>query len=136
MENTLEQFPAWVQTIAYIGTAVIGLAVASHGYFKAWTKKLVSAKTDPPEDGKLIGSVMVMDAAAIRNLADALLRVDTTLRSIQDDLHRGHDRSDRSRDQMEDLIGLLSQASDRDEREQDRGAPHGPRETMRGRDHD
>lgn len=116
MEPSLEQFPAWVQTVAYVGAAVVGLAVASHGYFKAWIKKIAPGK-EQADGGKVVSSVMVMDRAAIQNLADALLRVDTTLRSIQDDLHRGHDRSDKARDQMEELIDLLRSVQNQGETE-------------------
>lgn len=109
MEPTLEHFPAWIQTVAYIGAAVVGLGVASHGYFKAWIKKIAPAKTDETaaDGGKVVSSVIVMDRTAMQNFADALIRVDATLRSIQDDLHRGHDRSDKARDQREELIELL-----------------------------
>ncbi len=104
---SLEHFPAWVQTVTYIGAAVIGLGVASHGYFKAWIKKLAPAKADETDGGKSVASVMVIDRLAIQSFTDALTRVDTTLRSIQDDLKRGHERSDKAKDQMEDLIDLL-----------------------------
>lgn len=104
-EHSLDQFPAWVQTVSYIGALLVGLGVASHGYFKAWIKKIAPGKTDVL-GGTTVSAVMVMDRSAIELLTATLNRVDTTLRSVQDDLKRSEDRMERIIDAAEKILRL------------------------------
>lgn len=111
-EHSLDQFPAWIQTVSYIGALLIGLTVASHGYFKAWMKKLSPTKADVT-GGTVVSSVLVIDRAVVQVLTDSLNRTDSTLRSCQDDIRRSQDHMDRMVEIGESIVELLEKLNGR-----------------------
>lgn len=106
--NALEGFPPLLQTVFYGATLLVSLAVASHGYFRGWLKKMIPAKDlAAAEGGHPIEHAIVLDRSEMRALSDAINRMDTTVRSCQEDMRRSQDRTDRLIDLAEDLIAIL-----------------------------
>lgn len=106
--SALEGFPPLIQTFFYIGTLVVSLGVASHGYFKGWLKKVTPAKdVIAAEGGKQIETAIVLDRAEMRALSDSLNRTDATMRSCQDDMRRTQDGIDKLIEIGEELIATI-----------------------------